>query len=442
MKKKTKRRKNKKVINSSGLKIKLSVLLALLVCLLVSFFFSAKIEEAFGLRRTYTYHETTASSVYNENSYVSFIDVGQGSSSFIKLPDGTNILIDGGNTEYGEDVAKFLNERGVTTIDHMIATHSDSDHIGGLNYILEHYEVKNIYRPFQICGSYTSGSSMANFVVDEYEDLSGFFESYIRTGDMSGVSRITTSVYKKFIKNIYTETYNLNGVERQSSVTVFYDGLKIEGENYRLEFFAPLIRSGSYNLSISSSNTNGYATEGYGTTDANGNSAICLLTCLDYKYLFTGDAPYSKEGSNSEKFEELDFVKSLSTSEKLMLSNIDVYVVGHHGSKFSSSEKLLDIIRPRFAVISVGEGNTYGHPTTEAINRIANTPNIEHDYLHRTDKSGTISFAKVDGELMYSLEFESTKSGFTISWFVLGSVIYVVIAVCVLSIRFKKPRKN
>jgi len=436
---KRRNKRNKGKINRSGLKLKVTVLLVLLVCLLVSFFFAPKIETALGLNSQFNKNQTTAEKVYNSNSFVSFIDVGQGSSAFIKLPDGKNILIDGGNTEYGDDVAEFLNDRGVTTIDYMIATHSDSDHIGGLNYVLQEFEVKNIYRPFQICGT---GTSANNFVPYEDEDLGGFYEKFIKNGDVDKVSRVTSEVYKTFITKIYSETYYENGATKESTVTVFYDGLKIEGENYSLEFFAPIIRSKNYDLEIFSSKTSGYATVGYGVSRANDNSAICLLSCMGFKYLFTGDAPSSEYGKDSDNFEELDFVKSLTNSEKILLSNIDVYVVGHHGSKYSSSKMLLSLINPRFAVISVGKGNTYGHPHEETIQRISATSNLEQDYLQRTDKSGTITFAKIDGKLLYALEVQTSESGFKISWYVLGSVIYVFVAVFVLSIRFKKPRKN
>lgn len=64
-------------------------------------------------------------------------------------------------------------------------------------------------------------------------------------------------------------------------------------------------------------------------------------------------------GDISEKEEKL-----LKTVPKL-----DVLKVAHHGSKYSSSEEFLKRVNPDFAIISCGEGNTYGHPHIEALER-------------------------------------------------------------------------
>ena len=79
-----------------------------------------------------------------------FIDVGQGDCTLIKTLGGKNILIDGGGSEFGSfDVGKqillpYLLDRGITKIDYLMISHFDSDHIGGLFYILENLKVENI----------------------------------------------------------------------------------------------------------------------------------------------------------------------------------------------------------------------------------------------------------------------------------------------------------
>lgn len=69
--------------------------------------------------------------------WVSFIDVGQGDSILIQDSKGFDVLIDGGKTSAGDTVLAFLRSRGVDDIDVMIASHADSDHIGGLIDVLE-----------------------------------------------------------------------------------------------------------------------------------------------------------------------------------------------------------------------------------------------------------------------------------------------------------------
>lgn len=52
------------------------------------------------------------------------------------------------------------------------------------------------------------------------------------------------------------------------------------------------------------------------------------------------------------------------------LPQVDVLVAGHHGSKHSTSEQLLQAVRPSYALISVGEDNYYGHPAPETLERL------------------------------------------------------------------------
>lgn len=84
------------------------------------------------------------------NLKIHFVDVGQGDCTFITTPFGKRILIDGGEGnsdkyDYGEKVVfPYLLDRGIKRVDYVIVSHADSDHIGGLIYILENMKVENI----------------------------------------------------------------------------------------------------------------------------------------------------------------------------------------------------------------------------------------------------------------------------------------------------------
>lgn len=77
---------------------------------------------------------------------LTFIDVGQGDSSLIQT-DKYDILIDAGESSYGDDVVKKLKELGVDDIEYLVATHPHSDHIGGIPEVLENFEVENFVMP-------------------------------------------------------------------------------------------------------------------------------------------------------------------------------------------------------------------------------------------------------------------------------------------------------
>ncbi len=81
---------------------------------------------------------------------VTFLDVGQGDSTVVELPDGQVVLIDGGATYERFDmgrgvVAPFLWNRGIQAIDQVIGTHPQLDHVGGLAWVIRHFGVKRYW---------------------------------------------------------------------------------------------------------------------------------------------------------------------------------------------------------------------------------------------------------------------------------------------------------
>lgn len=74
---------------------------------------------------------------------VYFVSVGQGDATYIELPSGGNVLIDGGPSS--KSIYEFLKAKGVTKIDHVVLTHPHSDHYTGLKKVFKEFEVRNFY---------------------------------------------------------------------------------------------------------------------------------------------------------------------------------------------------------------------------------------------------------------------------------------------------------
>lgn len=110
---------------------------------------------------------------------------------------------------------------------------------------------------------------------------------------------------------------------------------------------------------------------GEGGDNEEGLSLLC--SAGDYDLLVTGDMD-----SQTER-------KLLDTYP---LPDIEALVVGHHGSRYSTSEELLTALRPEAAIISVGS-NSYGHPTEETLRRLVRAG----AEVYRTDLQGTIHFS-------------------------------------------------
>ena len=114
----------------------------------------------------------------------------------------------------------------------------------------------------------------------------------------------------------------------------------------------------------------------------NNSSAVIKLTYKDNTFLFTGDA---------EKKELETITADISA---------DVLKVGHHGSTTSTTEEFLNAVSPNYAVISVGEDNSYGHPHKETLDLLEEF----NCMVYRTDIDKTVVFSS-DGKTI------SVKSG-------------------------------
>ena len=235
---------------------------------------------------------------------VSFIDVGQGDSALIQDSSGFDVLIDGGRTSAGPTVVAYLRGQGVDDIDVMIASHADSDHIGGLIDVLEMDDIpvqQVLYNGYP--GNTTTWSNFVSAVAAE------------------GLS-LTAAQFPMEINWGVTTAYILNPIS------------------------------------------------GLSNPDQNDVSIVVLLDQDNIEYLFTGDISSTVEAT----------VVARGTPVAA-----EILKVPHHGSKYSTSADFLSSVQPDEAVISVGS-NSYGHPTTETLNRLL----AAGSRIWRTDEQGTI----------------------------------------------------
>ena len=186
--------------------------------------------------------------------------------------------------------------------------------------------------------------------------------------DADHIGGLDVIVYKYNCDTVIMPDYEKDTKTYQELVDVIHDkNMKITypvvGEQYAL---------GEAKFTIIAPNSNSYG------GNANDYSVAILLEYGKNRFLFTGDA---EEASEAE-----------------MLTNgidisADVYKVAHHGSRSASTQEFLNAVHPKYAVISCGEGNSYGHPHAEVLNRLRSM-GVE---VFRTDEQGSI-IASSDGE--------------------------------------------
>lgn len=78
---------------------------------------------------------------------VRYIDVGQGDCELITFPDGRNMLIDAGTTDSEKALPDYLRSIGVEKLDYVIGTHPHEDHIGGMDTVINSFDIGEIYMP-------------------------------------------------------------------------------------------------------------------------------------------------------------------------------------------------------------------------------------------------------------------------------------------------------
>ncbi|NFH89779.1 MBL fold metallo-hydrolase [Clostridium botulinum] len=125
--------------------------------------------------------------------------------------------------------------------------------------------------------------------------------------------------------------------------------------------------------------------------DMNNYSIACKLKYGNTSYVFMGDAESLSEGEILAK--QLDI-------------SADVLKLGHHGSHSSTSQAFLNKVNPRYAIVSCGKDNDYGHPHQETIDKL-NKKGIE---ILRTDVSGTIISTSDGNDITFNTSGTSTNT--------------------------------
>lgn len=239
---------------------------------------------------------------------VHFIDVGQGDSILIES-NGSYLLIDAGENNKGNIVVDYLKSVGVTQLDYVIGTHPHSDHIGGLDTVLNNFTTDKVIMPNVAHNTAT------------FEDV------------LTAISKQGLKITKPVV-----------------------------GTEYQL---------GEATFTIIGPNSKEY-------DDLNDYSVGVKLTHGDMSFVFTGDSDSLAEGE--------------MVSNGLDIS-AGVLKLAHHGSRYSNTDAFLNSVSPSIAVITVGEGNSYGHPHQEVLDAMKERGIT----VYRTDLSGTI-IAVSDGK--------------------------------------------
>ena len=241
--------------------------------------------------------------------HVDFLDVGQGDSALLTMPDGTTVMIDAGgkpNFNRGEDddaeqpferdtrsvgdgvVSEFLWARGLDRVDYLIPSHADADHIDGLNDVARNFKVRGAI----VARNPSDDLEYARFAATMND--AGLPIEKIGAGDILHFGEVTAEILWP------PPNADLEAPWRNN------DGVVLR------------VRYGARTL------------------------------------LFTADIERQAEAEVLKKDVDL---------------RSDIVKVAHHGSRTSSTDAFVRATRPTLAVISVGRTSIFGHPHREVVER-------------------------------------------------------------------------
>lgn len=304
---------------------------------------------------------------------VHMLDVGQGDCIYIQLPDGKDMVIDCANYnddgEYEKKTFDYLDKYiEDDTVEYLMLTHCDSDHVYFMDELLERYQVEKLFMPNVLAVPGTT-SKDKKALQDQIDALD--------TSRFTDKDTVGTITYAEFFIAALTEpdceiVLNVDPDANTNSII-------IEETTYRLVFYCP---------------TQEYYDD-YGLNTAERKNAISPIGILEYnnrKIMLTGDSNEINEPLVMARTGKID---------------CDVLKVGHHGSETSTSNAFLGEYTFEYAIISCNSyGNKFNHPRQATLDRLK-SHNIE---VYRTDNNGNIVVSvDKDGNLKITTQKESTQ---------------------------------
>lgn len=302
---------------------------------------------------------------------VHILDVGPGNGDSILIiaPGGKTVLVDAGDTGKGKVVVEALKRYNVQQIDYFVATHPHPDHIGGADEVIRATKVLNVI-------DNGLGPALPDSLASQTKAPDAMAGKNPANNKPAGKKPDKSAAITRFY-NEYKDAVAQSGAHYEKA----QPGAKYDiGGGARLTILAP---------------AEPYFTKEQtktGGTPANANSVVVRLDYGDFSMLLPGDA--------EEQTEHRMLTRDLNLKAKILK-------VAHHGSKYATSQDLVDRVKPEVAIISCGEWNRYGHPSQVLLDRLR-AANVK---LYRTDLQGEITITTRGKESDYVIKTaKETKS--------------------------------
>jgi competence protein ComEC len=315
---------------------------------------------------------------------VHVLDVGQGDSILIISPEGKVVLVDAGDQTKGKVVVEALKHYNIQQIDYLIATHAHPDHIGGMDDVLSNVKVLNVLH-----------NDIPPPEVVENEAKANQDAAANKQGKKTAPTT-TAATKAPAPKKQAGKTTELPTVKAYNDFknTVAQSGAQFK----KVEPDEKIDLGGGAILTVLAPQPPPFTREQMksGGNEMNANSIVMRLDYGEFSMLLAGDA----EAQTEDRLTNKDM--NLAAT---------ILKVGHHGSKYASSDNFLKRVKPEAAIISTSEFNRYGHPAPVVLERLK-AAGVRN--LYRTDLQGEISITTTgrikDGKLYEIKPAKEAKS--------------------------------
>jgi beta-lactamase superfamily II metal-dependent hydrolase len=300
------------------------------------------------------------------NLEIHHINIGQGDATLIVGPTGRSLLFDAGESYWNSSadaqiIGPYIESvLGCTSLDYVLISHFHVDHIGYVGY-------GGLWHLVETQG-FTVGTTLVRNYSTHLGDISGTFTNWKSYLEGAGQAKLHP-------------TWAIEGTGQVDlGVGVTFNIVAVNGNG--------AIFAGDFHGDASPPSENDY-------------SIGAVLSYGDYDEWLSGDLSGHYEVSGfGYAYHDIE----LSVAPDV--GDVDVYKVNHHGSSHSSSATFINQLDPEVSIVTVGNGNTYGHPTQQTMDRILATSTV---YLtERGDTNTNIGSAIVAGHIVIKTSNGST----------------------------------
>lgn len=327
---------------------------------------------------------------------LTMLDVGQGDCFVIEEKSGFTAIIDGGSSSVSEvgryRIDPFLRSHGISTVDFVFLSHADTDHTNGILELLENQKSNRIKIRYLVL----TDLEKENEKFDEIRlacKNAGTRVLYFSQGNHIEIHQLKLTCIHPGDKDT-----KLAGLDENDHSMVLYMEYKYQNKNHTALFMGDLGSAHEKEVmesllavdkkqgekesggigKMQSNNENMYEDN---DENENGNRK---------KDEVKGEDKDENKGKNEDENKEENKEKNKDAveagDENKRSGKIDILKIGHHGSKYSSTEEFLQQVDPYVCLISAGRKNRYGHPHMETLERIDETDGT----VFRTDLMGQV----------------------------------------------------